>query len=415
MDLLGRMLVGTPKAAPPAPPPVTAPAPAPPAPTIKERLFGRPKPLGPLRLTSRSSESLIDLLSVREPVTVRPIDAKDSEDPKDHIFMDTQSIAYSAYEAYINQYPRTGQSPCTENIETQTPFFIATLSFDGINAPGAPGTYAPKDAKALSDFEGMIRSLGEVYTPEQQKEVIKYNKYWINDELAKNASVMTKYAENFRNCTKPFMFLPLTLAQFYFNVKDGVFDFVDSYHANGLLLGKDGRVIRIEPSNNFQKNTSNDIQFNKKLLRFAEEIGVPSPRLVPIHFTCPQRVLNKDISSREHPDLDKNCLFWTFFLYTKITELEFGRDPNEAVAKYSLENSAMTRKELINIIEDFKVKLVSEIIPKGLEILGWYWRSFNLTAENLKYERLPYGSSRKTIKNKRKRKLIRKSKKRFNL
>jgi len=326
--------------------------------------------------------------------------------------MDPPSIAYSAYEAYINQYPQTRQSPCTENFTGHTPLFLSRLSLKGIIASHRTGYFRELN---IDGFSELMDSIFKDYPAEKRSEIIARFKFW-NKLLKTNESFIEQYKENFRNCKKPFMFIPIGSFHFDVYIKDEKLDFRQGSHANGLLLGKDGRVIRIEPSNNFH-SVAHDKLFDTKVLEFAELIGVPSPRLVPIYMTCPQTVLNKERRDPKDEE-DINCLFWTFFLYTKITELEFGRDPNEAVAKYSLENSAMTRKELVNIIDDFKVKLVSEIIPKGLEILRWRWGAFELFTEyDLKYERLPYGSSRKTRKNKRihkmslKLKTIRKSKK----
>jgi hypothetical protein len=179
-------------------------------------------------------------------------------------------------------------------------------------------------------------------------------------------------------------------------------------HANGLLLGKDGRVIIIEPSNNVLDAEYYTL-FNNKILEFAKEVGVPDPKIIIINETCPQTIINKSLGDKDKSD--SNCLFWTFFIYTKIVELEFDKDPNEAVAEYS----SMPPEELRKLIHDFKIKLFTEIIPKGLEILEWRWPDFKELQESS--EGFTLGASRKTRKNKRKHKMslklktIRKSKK----
>ena len=411
---LSRAFIGSPKApTPPAPTPPLARAPPSPPKSIRERLFGGPKPpappapLGPLRLTAESSGKLIKLLS-------QSISFYWTKDPISVNSMDPKSIAYSAYEAYINKYPRTGQSPCTEHEETHAVTFLSRLSLDGYIASHLTGQFTPVDIPRLSTAVNSS-SIFKEYPAEQRSEIIENYKY--HNENLKNKITIAKHIENFKNCTKPFMFIPIGSFSYDIYVKDEKLIYKVGYHANGLLLGKDGRVIRIEPSNNFS-DPKEERLFDKKILEFAELIGVPSPRMIPIYPTCPQTVLNRERYDPKEDKEDFNCLFWTFFLYTKITELGFDRDPNEAVAEYSYQNSTMTRKRLVNIIEDFKVKLVSEIIPKGLEILRWDWGAFSRFREDdLKYERLPYGSSRKTRKNKRKYKMplklktIRKSKK----
>jgi len=371
-------------------------------PTLTKPEFYKKYPeFAPLRLSYDSFRAFIQVLS-------EPTDEYIIVKNKNKILSEPQSIAYSAYEAYINEYPRTttrAWASCTENIN-MVPMFVSNIRIANNKYINFSGEFNP-----INFIETLNDEKNKEFSSEEKSEILEKFQESVDPFLQKNNEIIKYVIQKFKICTKPFFFLPIGHVSFICEKIKGKLEYSIMLHANGLLLGKDGRVIRIEPHNNFL-DADYDIQFDKKLIEYVTLIGVPSPRLVPIRYTCPQTIINTSIPKDGASDI--NCLFWTFFLYTKITELDFDKDPNEAIEKYS----RMPREKLQNIIENFKVKLVSEIIPKGLSILGWRWPRFeSFKYYSLKYVHKTYGSSLKTRKTKHKtsRKSKKLAKKRFNL
>jgi len=215
-------------------------------------------------------------------------------------------------------------------------------------------------------------------------------KYYL-DLLNINNKNIENIKKEYQTCDKPFFAIPINMIWGNMN------QIHDNSHANTLIIGKNGSVIRIEPGNDpndddILSSFGND-SFNKTLLDFSYRIGVTNPKFVYINEQCPQQKLNQGITNPK--DQDINCLFWSMYISAKILEGDFNTDPNEVIRDNFNKPNDVLKKDII----DFKLKLVNEVIPQGLERLGYTWPEYDKFIKEVNLKNMTAGS-RKTKKNK---------------
>jgi len=179
---------------------------------------------------------------------------------------------------------------------------------------------------------------------------------WISMWLDDNETAFELNRKRFRECKFPYIFVPLTLRSFADSTRPDI-----SSHQNGILIGKNGTVFRIEPETFIDKSRIDD-KVDAGIIQIAEKIGLKSPTVIRVNQVCPQTIAK-----------DLNCIFWTIFMCNEIIKNVFKYpNPNDVIKIYS----SKPKEELQKLIKDFKVELVRKIIPEGLKKLGCGWAEF---------------------------------------
>jgi len=206
------------------------------------------------------------------------------------------------------------------------------------------------DASILRERIARLKTLGiKSYLPDATIEE------WVKIYLDDNETAFDLNRKRFQECKFPYIFVPLTLRSFADHTRPHI-----SGHQNGILIGKNGTVFRIEPDNRIEYAI--DDKVNAGIIEIAEKKGLKYQRLIPIQQVCPQAIVK-----------DSNCIFWTIFMCNEIIKNVFKYpNPNDLIKIYS----SKPKEELEKIIKDFKVELVRKIIPEGLKKLGCGWSEF---------------------------------------
>jgi len=167
---------------------------------------------------------------------------------------------------------------------------------------------------------------------------------------------------DFFNCPRDrYFFIPIGLV----GVKQG--RFVTDSHANAIIINKQrGTVMRIEPSYSDPINDKREVveredKIKQGIISLVNDIGLKDPTYKEFDATCPQSI------SR-----DRNCMFWTSYIFQMIL-LNLDRDPVAVVNMVSKK----PREELLALIENYKLELITKIIPHGLKRYNIAWRSFS--------------------------------------
>lgn len=175
-------------------------------------------------------------------------------------------------------------------------------------------------------------------------------------------------------CRNDYMYIPLSLVPLilYGVTREEAANL--SGHANGILIRRSkGTVMRIEPANLDEANQVADRMVDEGIIKFVNEIGLANPTLVEINEVCPQSLTK-----------DKNCVFWTMFIFKEILQNIFKKDPNQVIAELS------ARPELPTIIENFKKELATKIIPSQLSNIGIKrWPEFDTMIKGFPLVRAP--------------------------
>jgi hypothetical protein len=186
-----------------------------------------------------------------------------------------------------------------------------------------------------------------------------------------NKKSIQDIAYGYKICESNFFTIPLTL----FTRKSGWASELgyrdESTHRNVLLINKaKGTVIRLEPQyeqayfNGMSgfRSIADKAFSNQKIIEgithLVNEIGLKEPTFIDLDITCPQ-----------YHAQDTNCVFWSLLMLKSILENPY-KDPNELI-------ETLTKSRTIyDDIEDFKLQLVTEIIPKALDAMGQEWPEF---------------------------------------
>lgn len=178
----------------------------------------------------------------------------------------------------------------------------------------------------------------------------------IRKRLDSNAELIGTLRQQYPQCRSPFLYIPLTLiALDTTNLKL-------PYHANGILIGRNGTVFRIEPQFDPKISGVVDEGIKSAIVDIADKIGLKDPRFVELNDVCPQAIT-----------LDENCIFWTLFIMNEILRNMYKiKDPNDVIKLYV----SKPKLELDALIKNFKTELITKIIPRTLAIRKISWPDF---------------------------------------
>jgi hypothetical protein len=184
----------------------------------------------------------------------------------------------------------------------------------------------------------------------------------IRKRLGSNVELIGNLKKLYPECRSPFLYIPLTLIPLdASNIKE-------SFHANGILLGRNGTVFRIEPQFDPKISGVVDEGIKSAIVEIADKIGLRDPRFVELNDVCPQAIT-----------LDKNCLFWTLFIMNEILRNMYKiKDPNDVIKLYS----SKPKSELDGLIKNFKRELATKIIPGILASRKMSWPDFEEFRKN---------------------------------
>jgi len=178
--------------------------------------------------------------------------------------------------------------------------------------------------------------------------------------LGRNDTAILKIKDSLSSCPHNLVFIPLMLLNLAgFDMPPDILD-----HQNGILISKkDSKVLRIEPEYYPELSTEEHERrqeaINDGIINIVKAVGIENPVIVSLNQVCPQAVTR-----------DLNCIFWTLFICQEIMISEHGLDnPNEIIRFYSSKPPG----ELATIIQEFKAKLIREIIPEYLRESGDSW------------------------------------------
>lgn len=240
----------------------------------------------------------------------------------------------------VEQYSRGVAKGCVSNQITmiQGTYYVNPSTRDITVDPRFDGAYTIASLQS-KDTAGVLRGTNYVVTlPEE--------------ETKQNIENIKTFFKS--GCRNDYMYIPLRLMPLIFaNVPRQVRDSIPG-HANGILIRRSkGTVMRLEPDN-FNVLIGKDQAIKTGIIEFANEIGLVNPTFVDIEMMCPQ------IFAR-----DKNCAFWTMYMFKEILQNIFKKDPNEVVKEMT-----SNKDQLPIMIENFKKELVTTIIPSQLKNMG---------------------------------------------
>jgi hypothetical protein len=178
----------------------------------------------------------------------------------------------------------------------------------------------------------------------------------VRKRLDSNVELIGNLKKQYPECRSPFLYIPLTLIPLdTTNIKQ-------SYHANGILIGRNGTVFRIEPQFDPKISSVVDEGIKSAIVDIANKIGLRDPRFVELNDVCPQAIT-----------LDKNCIFWTLFIMNEILRNMYKiKDPNDVIKLYV----SKPKPELDALIKNFKIELITKIIPGALASRKMAWPDF---------------------------------------
>ena len=273
-------------------------------------------------------DPLVNLYSKRE-TTVITTDGRELTLPGSYIMS-----------SCVEQYSRGVAKGCVSNQITmiQGTYYVNTTTRDVAVDPRFDGAYTIASLQS-KDKAGVLRGTNYVVTlPEE--------------ETKQNIENIKTFFKS--GCRNDYMYIPLRLMPLIFaNVPRQVRNSI-SGHANGILIRRSkGTVMRLEPDNTTSL-LGGDEAIKSGITEFASEIGLVNPTFVDIEMMCPQMLTR-----------DKNCAFWTMYMFKEILQNIFKKDPNEVIKE-------MTSKidQLPTMIENFKKELTTTIIPSQLSALG---------------------------------------------
>ena len=273
---------------------------------------------------------------------------------------DGAAVANTLLHAYIEKYAKGCVSPRTVHMTGLAPIGgQAYITYAGIyKLKDFEDTYtssliplAERAGKSIDEYttDQMAKGtpIGELSTAILLSRKLFVSKLLDDDDISAIRTV-------FRNCPgDQYFYIPMTIHPI-----EKVYSFS---HANGILLNKaKGTVMRIEPEYSVGESAAVDLKIKEGILRLCNEIGLKDPTWVEFQTTCPQAIAK-----------DKNCLFWSMFLFKTVVENLY-KDPNVVIQ----EVSSKSKEEVSTIIESFKKELVTKIIPQGLRLLKIRWPDF---------------------------------------
>jgi hypothetical protein len=178
----------------------------------------------------------------------------------------------------------------------------------------------------------------------------------IKSKLDSSVELIGDLKQQYPECSSPFLYIPLFLTPI--SLKNPT----QSGHANGILIGRNGTVFRIEPQYDPKANLKVEKEINSAIVDIANQIGLKDPRFVELNDVCPQAIT-----------LDKNCIFWTLFIMNEILRNMYKiKDPNDVIKMYV----SKPKPELDALIKNFKTELITKIIPETLANRKISWPKF---------------------------------------
>jgi len=183
--------------------------------------------------------------------------------------------------------------------------------------------------------------------------------YYLDD----NYTMISELKEYISTCEHNLVFIPIMLINIAgFRIPLDITD-----HVNGILISKkDGKFLVIEPRRDPEKipETRDDVimeeQIESGYIKLITALGIENPVNVSLYdVVCPQAVTN-----------DINCIFWTLLICQAILMRSDDLDHVKEVIRFY---SSKPKGELVTIIQEFKAKLIREIIPEYLRESGETW------------------------------------------
>jgi len=218
----------------------------------------------------------------------------------------------------------------------------------------------------------------------------------LNKNLSKNGETISGIKERLKSCPFNMIYVPLTLI----NLNMSVTYIPD--HANALLIGKNGDFIIVEPEKNTEKSIAVEPHIREAIIKLVKKV-IDDDKIVPrelvIEDSCPQGIINKDAHKLVRPD--ENCIFWSMFLTIEIIKNSDGIVDQASLNKIINYYSKLNRGTLQKLIYDFKINLITQVIPQVLSKSKVAWPDFQkIYDEHFTPEKLVAGR-RKTRKNKK--------------
>jgi hypothetical protein len=178
----------------------------------------------------------------------------------------------------------------------------------------------------------------------------------IKPKLDSSVELIQNLKQQYPKCSSPFLYIPLTLIAITLK------GYPQSAHANGILIGRNGTVFRIEPQYDPKIGVKIDKNIDSAVVDIANQIGLKDPRFVELNDVCPQAIT-----------LDENCIFWTLFIMNEILRNMYKiKDPNDVIKLYV----SKPKPELDALIKNFKTELITKIIPGALANRKISWPDF---------------------------------------
>ena len=220
------------------------------------------------------------------------------------------------------------------------PALIMVGSVSTVDEQGAEVTST--DYTGLYDYDILMSQLAynKIELVGDMSNLLKYNK------------PVNKFKQYYDTCQSPYIYFDLRIA--YLSASDKI---DQDGHAEGILINKERNEITIiEPA--YNNPTKIDDMLEKRIIIFALTVlKMPKPVLKPILTTCPQAITR-----------DENCMFWQLYevmlLFSKDIDLDSDTGPTEAIRNFM---NSQTKESLTTIIENFKLQLLQDIIPKAIE------------------------------------------------
>lgn len=162
-------------------------------------------------------------------------------------------------------------------------------------------------------------------------------------------------------CRNDYFYIPLNILPLvHTNISSEVSRTIPG-HANGILIRRSkGTVMRIEPQNSPEFDSKINKAINTGIIKLVNEIGLVNPTFVELNEVCPQALTK-----------DKNCAFWTMFIFKEILQNIFKKDPNQVI------DDLVSRPDLPKIISNFQKELITIVIPSQLKEAGYRWPEFD--------------------------------------
>lgn len=220
--------------------------------------------------------------------------------------------------------------------------------YEGHAVNGSSGIYS------TDRLEGVSNTLADETDRMHLSFIVDTKK--IKSKLDSSIELIETLKQQYPQCRSPFLYIPLTLIPI--SLKDPA----QSSHANGILIGRNGTVFRIEPQYDPKIGIKINKDINSAVVDIADKIGLKDPRFVELNDVCPQAIT-----------LDENCIFWTLFIMNEILRNMYKiKDPNDVIKIYM----SKSKEELDALIKNFKTELITKIIPGALASRKISWPDF---------------------------------------